>query len=96
MKYRLKGNLPFMTAGTVFKKASSLCCGDGWAIPAKPKAPGQTADNPVITFNDHQNKVLDEIIEDDNWIEVIPESKAEMLDIYEAGNWSRDELLKAI
>lgn len=96
MKYMLKRELPFMKAGTVFKKASALGCGEGWAIPAKPKAQGQTADNPVTTFDDHQNRILVEIIGDDNWIESIPETKSEMLDMYEAGEWSRDELLEKI
>jgi len=39
---------------------------------------------------------LDLIICDDNWIEAIPETKSEMLDMYEAGKWTRDELLKVI
>ena len=85
-----------MTKGSVFKKASTLCCGDGWAIPAKPRAQGQTADNPVTTFNKHQNKILDDVIGDENWIEDIPETIDEMLEMYDSGEWSRGEYLVAL
>jgi hypothetical protein len=96
MKYKLRKELPFMKAETIFKKASSICCGDGWAIPAKPKAQGQIADNPVTTFPSHQNQILDELIDESNWVEAIPETISEKLDLYERGTWSRDKFLANI
>ena len=98
MKYRLKKDLPFMNAGTIFVPSSKLCCGGPgcWAIPAKPKAPGQIGDNPVITFASHEDELLSALEAREDWVEVIPDTLEDWVHFYDVGRLLRREFMERL
>jgi hypothetical protein len=92
MKYKLLKDLPFLQSGNVFKKGT--WSGGGWGVDRGTSACG--SHNGVTVFESHENKILDSLLDNKQWVEVIPESVNDALTLYEDKTLTRGEFLSII
>jgi hypothetical protein len=92
VKYKLLQDLPFLSAGAIFGKGCWV--GGGWGVDKGNDKNG--AHNGTKVFKKHEDLLLDSLIENIKWVEAIPESKSEKLELYESGKITREAFLETI
>lgn len=92
MKYKLLKELPFLSKDTVF--GTGTWVGGGFGVDRGNDKNG--AHNGVTVFNDVENYTLEKIIENREWIEKIPTSNYELLELFKSGYINDDYILKYI
>ena len=92
MKYKMRKDLPFIKTGDIFGKG--CWCGGGWGVDKGNDKNG--AHNGVQVFEVHENKLLDNLILNKEWVKMIPETVHEVVNLYEEKYIRKDELLELI
>jgi hypothetical protein len=92
MKYKMLKDLPFIKVGEIFGKG--CWSGGGWGIDKGSDSNG--AHNGVQVFEQHEDKLLDRLLLNKEWIKMIPESACEAVNLYEEKYIRKDELLEII
>ena len=82
MKYKLLKDLPFLQAGNVF--GTGCWAGGGFGVDRGTThyEGGGSSHNGVRVFEKHENQLLKDILEDEDWIEKIPEYEGDLIEKY--------------
>jgi hypothetical protein len=91
MKYKLLKDLPFIKSGNIFNKG---CWCGGWGVDRGNDKNG--AHNGVTVFESHENKVLDNLLLNKEWVKMIPDDAHEAVNLYEENYINKTELLDII
>lgn len=96
MKYKILKDLPFIKTGEIFGKGCWV--GGGWGVDLGESkfSGGGSASNGVRTFEDFENKMLDRLLLNKDWVRMLPESAHELLNLYEEGYYKKNEILDLI
>ena len=96
MKYKMLKDLPFIKTGEVFGKG--CWAGGGWGVDLgrTEYKGGGGADNGTKVFEEHENKLLDSLLLNKDWIKMIPNDEGEALNLYEENYMRKDEFLEMI
>lgn len=96
MKYKMLKELPFIGKGEVFSKGCWV--GGGWGVDNGTTYynGGGSAHNGVKTFNEFENKILDELVKDlrGDWIEFVPTSENDVINLYDEKFFKREDVLE--
>ena len=94
MQYKLKKDLPFIKKETIF--GTGCWCGGGFGIDLGETKyiSGGSSHNGIRTFEVHENKLLEAILNNDEWIEKVPtRSKFQILKLFKEGYYDESECL---
>lgn len=89
MKYKLLRDLPFLKEGNIF--STGCWANGGFGVDRGSDSHG--VHNGVTVFAEHENLILSDIIDKTSWVEKIPESNVDKLDLYDSGYASRIQML---
>lgn len=96
MKYKMLKELPFIKAGEIFGKGCWV--GGGWGVDLGETkySNGGGSSNGIRTFEEWENKILDKLLLNKDWVKMLPESAHELLNLYEEKYYRKDEVLDLI
>jgi len=92
MKYKMLISLPFVKREEIFGKG--CWCGGGWGVDRGSSPSG--SHNGIKTFRDFENKLLDSILLNKEWVKMLPENTSELLSLHEDGYYDKHEVLDLI
>ncbi len=85
-----------MKANTEFGTGSWVGGGFGVDLGETHYEGGGSSHNGIKVFEKHENKILKDLLDNDEWIECMPTSEDEVLDLYDEKKIDRPALLKKI
>jgi len=82
MKYKLLKDLPFLKAGSIFGTGCWVGGGFGVDRGTTHYEGGGSSHNGIRTFDKNENQLLEDILENEEWIEKIPISDKDLIEKY--------------
>lgn len=98
MKFKLLKDLPFISRYEVFGTGSWVGGGFGVDLGETKYTGGGTSHNGVKVFEKHENKILEELVNEKNkdWIEIIPEDVYEVLRLFQEDYYDIGQVIKRL
>ena len=85
-----------MKAGEIFGTGTWTSGGFGVDLGNTYYESGSTSHNGIKVFEKHENKLLKDLLNKKEWVQKVPESEYEILDLYDKKEVTRENLLKFI
>jgi len=96
MKYKLLKDLPFLKADSILSYGTWTGGGLGVDMGETKYEGGGSSHNGVKTFDNWQNKMLESIFMDRDWIAQLPDTLDEALNLYDTKYFTKKELVYVI
>ncbi len=96
MEYKLKKSLPFMKIGEIFSTGTWVGGGFGVDLGKTHYEGGGSSHNGVKTFGKHINKLLNELLDNKDWIEKIPTHEFEVLNLFKNNEIEDTQAIKLL